>query len=719
MESPYTKVMGPRTRDQWVGLTALVLKARATPTSCVTNKTLAAAAEREPQAPVAPAFNLWIADNCARDGRYADAARAYDAAVARAQVVRDLPDALDPTHGALYHKAQALALTGSASSAIQAFKDLKTVPTRAGAAYLQAGLLAEAHGDLQEAADLYATFAATTASARTDDPAEQSRRALERLKDASTRYFSTPYELMEALNSALTRRDFRQLQRLLSQTHFTAGALGGHSTYESRELLQELARDLGASTVTTKRALLGSNSKLYLPTQGWKGRWFQGDVPFVLTRAPQGWQWTGLGISSPNELWMARWRPEKLETNSPLPFELLAPWPEDQHFMAGGIIQFIGQQVTILGAGLFGLALAGAYSSDECGFGPRGYYYNFGTTHTGAEAFAIDFTRYKKWVPYDNETGGTPVLAARAGIVLTADAGILSGSDTAPNKVEIHHADPAHPSDETRFTSRYLHMEGPFKLLVSKGMPVVAGNRLGLMDDTGNSLMDHLHFSIRDRQILHPRSSLGASVRPTPMSGMKLEDGDGGTCIRSTNREVFPVKHVTEYAVQNWLITPAALAANEHIADVREQRFLLVLSGVAIVDVEGNSGAQWARETVSIAPPLWDPLSYAISKWQVQTPSDSAGYTLEFETEQWAPIVTLSSVWNKDEAVNSGFAVDAWRVNPWRSGSDEATHETFNQLFAGIQVDLAVRDSDAWIFRIGYNITLLGRIVYRPLGAIY
>jgi hypothetical protein len=678
------------------------------------NKDLESTAERETHSPVSPAFRLWIADNFARDGEYAQAAKSYDAAVERAQTVRDLPQVLDPTIGALFSKAQALALTTDVHAAIQAFTDLRPYPSDASAAFLQAGMIAERRGDHRRAAELYSTFASREPSARTDDPAEQARRALARMQDATARYFPTPHALMEAISEAISSSDGRQLTKLVSQTHFAVGPLGSHSAYEDLQLLDHLARDFAASRVTIKSALLGGNAKVYLPTTGWNGRWFCGDVPFVLTRAPQGWQWTGVGLSAPGVLWVERWQPKKKGTNSPLPFGLLAPWPEGEHFMAGGIIQFIGQQATILGAGLFGLALAGAYASDECGFGPRGYYYNFDTTHTGVEAFAIDFTRYKRWVPFDNESGGTPVLAVRDGVVSRVRNGIPSNDDSFPNLVEIEHPDPANLSDEHRFTSRYLHLEGPFKIPVSEKMPVVTGNRLGLMDDTGNSLMDHLHFAIHDQHIPYSGSASGASVRPTPMDGMTLEDGDGGTCIRSTNREVRPMKEVTNYAVQNWLITPSARAVNENVTNTRDQRFLLVLSGVVIVDVQGLSGAQWVHETVSIRPPLWNPINYAINKWQV--PAPPSNYTAEFETEQWAPIVTLSSVWNKDESVNSGFAVDAWRLNPWRSGADAVTNQQLNQLFAGIQVDLAVRDSDAWILRIGYHVTLLGRIAYLPLG---
>jgi murein DD-endopeptidase MepM/ murein hydrolase activator NlpD len=282
----------------------------------------------------------------------------------------------------------------------------------------------------------------------------------------------------------------------------------------------------------------------------------------------------------------------------------------------------VAEQAIIIGAGFGGLFIALGLSGDDCGFGPRGYYYNSGPTHSGDEAFAIDFTRCRQWVPYDNIGGGTPVLAARDGIVSFVQAGIPSGDSSAANEVNISHADPENSADTTRFTSRYLHMEGPFKIPVSAMMPVFTGNRLGLMDDTGNSVLDHLHFCLHDRQISFPGVDIGGGVRPTPLSGVTLEDGDDGTCVRSTNIETVgnPVKEISSYAVQNWLITPSALAVNEHVAQIREQRFLLLLSGVAIVDVKGNSGATWLHETVSLRPSLSDPLNYAVNRWNIPTP---------------------------------------------------------------------------------------------------
>ena len=55
------------------------------------------------------------------------------------------------------------------------------------------------------------------------------------------------------------------------------------------------------------------------------------------------------------------------------------------------------------------------------------------------------------------------------------------------------------------------------------------GGRLGLSDNSGNSFFSHLHFVIQDRD----RGMM--SVRPSPMDGKRLQDGDWGACVRSTN----------------------------------------------------------------------------------------------------------------------------------------------------------------------------------------
>ena len=606
-----------KSTNQWLTLTDRVLQSRAEPNCSETNPALTAAAEREPQSPAATAYRLWIADNLMRDGRFAEALTAYDASVRCAQSAPRLLETLNPIAGALFHKAQAAARTGALQTAIATYEELRLVTPDDPGPLFYAGGLADDHGDAAQAADLYRRASRGSPSTHTDDPAELARRALLRLEIPFADFVPSAEHVVDLLAAALERRDPSRLRRLVSRTHFAVGPVGGHTAFEQEDLLDEMYTDLAVSSVQVRRRLLGSGDKRYLQTRGWSGRWFHGDVIFLITRAPRGWQWTGVAIATANDLWLERWRPAVMLTNQPLPFPLLAPWPVDQSFTAGGLKEYIGQQLS-------GALQVLNHARSRCGFGPRGFYYNQWPTHEGADAFAIDFTRYRRYVPYDNESGGTPVLAARDGMVTYVRGAFPSGYGDGLNVVHLEHADPGNPTGPRRFTSRYLHLEGPYDIPVSEQMSVVTGTRLGRMDDTGNSILDHLHFSIHDRAITRPGIPWGGSVRPTPMNGVRLEDGDSGTCVRSTNIEYpgdKPVIEPSSFAGQNWVITPAATAVGAVAPSrIQDQTWLLVLTGVAIVDLKGVTGSEWRRETVRLRPDLSGPLQHAIARYGIPTP---------------------------------------------------------------------------------------------------
>lgn len=177
------------------------------------------------------------------------------------------------------------------------------------------------------------------------------------------------------------------------------------------------------------------------------------------------------------------------------------------------------------------------------------------------------------------------------------------------------------------------------------------------------------------------------------------------------------MKVLTDFAGQNWLITPAALAVGENPpASIHDQKFLLVLSGVAIANLEGNSGSQWLQETLSFLPDMAGPqnsgpLNWAIQRWGIPRPPGQ-NFTIQFSLEEWAPFVSLSSIYDQAQSIDAGFSVNVWRPNHFATGTDAFTHAPVNNIFTGVNVDVAVRDTDAWIYRIGYNVTLLGKIVF-------
>lgn len=184
------------------------------------------------------------------------------------------------------------------------------------------------------------------------------------------------------------------------------------------------------------------------------------------------------------------------------------------------------------------------------------------------------------------------------------------------------------------------------------------------------------------------------------------------------------MKALTDFAGQNWLITPAALAVGEPPPQsIRDQKWLLILSGIVLANQQGDNSGSWNHQTVSFIPDMAGPddptatsgpLNWAISRHGIPRPSGTVGqqYLVRFSVDEWAPFVSLGSVYDQASAINAGFAVDDWRPNHFDAGTDVVTNAAVNSIFTGVNADLGVNDSDAWIYRLGYNIALIGRIVF-------
>jgi len=148
-----------------------------------------------------------------------------------------------------------------------------------------------------------------------------------------------------------------------------------------------------------------------------------------------------------------------------------------------------------------------------------------------------------------------------------------------------------------------------------------------------------------------------------------------------------------QFAVANWVIVPTGQTP----ARPEDQKWFVVLSGVALFTFQGQSTADWRRDSLRLEIDLTGPI-------QASGRSAPAGRELKFEVEQWAPFATMNSIFDQDQSVNAGFAADAFRPI-------FTTRDTFTQIFDTLEVDLAVRDTDAFIFRVGYHLTLVGTIV--------
>ncbi len=159
------------------------------------------------------------------------------------------------------------------------------------------------------------------------------------------------------------------------------------------------------------------------------------------------------------------------------------------------------------------------------------------------------------------------------------------------------------------------------------------------------------------------------------------------------------------------MIIPEGLGANEPKPSAAAQKFILVLTGVGIVDLQGNNSNERRRETLTISPDIANPLGFASSKYGIPRPANTMA---NFDLEQWAPYANVSSAFEKENGgVDLGFAVDVWRPHPFFHGTD-TNGQQHTQLFQGVDVDVAIRNKNATLHRVNYHVTLVGRIVFLP-----
>ncbi|HET6418692.1 MAG TPA: hypothetical protein VFG19_00960 [Geobacteraceae bacterium] len=135
----------------------------------------------------------------------------------------------------------------------------------------------------------------------------------------------------------------------------------------------------------------------------------------------------------------------------------------------------------------------------------------------------------------------------------------------------------------------------------------------------------------------------------------------------------------TRFSSQYWVQTPVA-----------NDRYLVTISGIVIIDYKGITSDEWRRDRLHLG---------------IKFPTDFFPKNKILKLEQWAPFITINAIYNKDESVNAGWAVDNF-------GLDDVTIGGYISIWA----DIAVRDSDGYLFRLGYNVTVSGYFADMPPG---
>lgn len=375
----------------------------------------------------------------------------------------------------------------------------------------------------------------------------------------------SPRDVAFRLARALREKDMAALRALSSPTHFAVGIT--ESSYLGFDAIADGLRDaLGRSAVVADPTRLDlSGGTVGLVTTGWSPANPIDRIVFQISEEPSGWSWTGVTPSGPGFM-------PKLDPGDPPPFPrphpggppgppqppfvLKAPWPSGQCFHAGGIGRYLESFIPIWGWFIVLADMSGDCGYSDCGYGAYGLYYGQWPTHQGKDYYAVDFTAYTRFLHYASRVPYTEALAAHYGVVTDAYGdtpyGLHSGYPNnfvnleyltpsqvaaylnAPPGTDFSERLPQGPSGVRggEWRTRYLHLgQG---LYVSKGMLLSAGVPLGLMDDTGNSSLPHLHFSLHSRDLVIDGTPY-YSVPLLQFDQTSLGANNAGDCVCSSN----------------------------------------------------------------------------------------------------------------------------------------------------------------------------------------
>lgn len=282
---------------------------------------------------------------------------------------------------------------------------------------------------------------------------------------------------------------------------------------------------------------------------------------------------------------------------------LKAPWAPGEYLRAGGLNFDIDWASFDSAGAAFDFLSDAILTFDHCGPGVPGYYYNTGPTHQGADRYAIDFMDgYGPLGCFDTYVFGEVclpdplgpaaaladllnalldlalsdvtagpayldlLLAGHAGVVVNSEFMHPDGSTGDPNRIDIAIWPGVYPVSAAAYLAgttspfalhasnglgsalattgapywlKYLHL-AQLRAGPSLGMWVQTGEVVGLIDDTGNSFISHLHFALHERPPIDTNVSnidLWLS-KPLTIEGDFLDSDDNGTCIRSKNKLV-------------------------------------------------------------------------------------------------------------------------------------------------------------------------------------
>jgi hypothetical protein len=159
------------------------------------------------------------------------------------------------------------------------------------------------------------------------------------------------------------------------------------------------------------------------------------------------------------------------------------------------------------------------------------------------------------------------------------------------------------------------------------------------------------------------------------------------------------------FDARNWMGLPLERAAQPPTTDgAVAGTALIILSGVVLTDFRG--GANWKRDRLTIGLSIDFASAFRALPFQVpaSAPPNGGEWALWLQVSQWSVSCSLNARSNDQTATDDGSAVDRFGL---------VDQQLFNVPGASAQIyaDLAARDIDGWVLRIGYLVHVYGQIV--------
>jgi len=170
---------------------------------------------------------------------------------------------------------------------------------------------------------------------------------------------------------------------------------------------------------------------------------------------------------------------------------------------------------------------------------------------------------------------------------------------------------------------------------------------------------------------------------------------------------------INSFGTQNYLITPAALAFKEKPpSDIGNQKWQLILSGNVVTNIVEIDGL---NAQMQIQPDPTAAIKSAVSAYSIPEPSNRGYLHYYFQVEQYTFYARLGSIFDKDHGY-AEFGINSWQPAPYLQITLPANKniQTLGNIFQGFLINATIKDKDAELYKVTYQINLLGKIIIVP-----